>query len=109
MMGRNMQPLFEKHFADFSLKKAELAELHRLGISQETYESYLDTRKTKPTIADCCGPLRNIAWLRQQTEQEGGLRELGALLLKHQEARNTITALTGLHRLFSLGAACDWR
>lgn len=83
------EPLFEEHFADFSSKKAELAELHRLGITQETYRSYLDTRKTKPSIVHCCDPLRNIAWLRQLAEQGGRLRELDALLSKHQEARNT--------------------
>lgn len=94
-----IEPLFDRHFAGIKTKKAELAELHRLGISQDNYRAYLEARRIKPSIAQCCHPLRNTVWLRSIAEEGGVLGDLDTLLSDIREAKEVHEhALTSIVR-----------
>ncbi|ERS88438.1 hypothetical protein Q672_10520 [Marinobacter sp. EVN1] len=82
-----IEPLFDKYFAGVKTKKAELAELQRLAISQDNYRGYLEARRKHSSIAQCCSPLWNTEWLRGIAEESGCLDDLDALLSDLREAK----------------------
>ncbi|SNC59467.1 hypothetical protein SAMN04487881_0062 [Marinobacter sp. es.048] len=82
-----IEPLFDRYFAGVKTKKAELAELHRLGISQDNYRAYLEARRKNSSIAQCCKPLSNTGWLRGIAEKSGCLDNLDALVSDLREAK----------------------
>ena len=81
------------YFAGFaaSTKKAEHAEMVRLGITAMSYRQYLDHRRKGETISQACNGLRNEEWLLSEAaahSREAELRSLIAIHLAAREATN---------------------
>jgi hypothetical protein len=73
------------HFKPFApgSKKAEHAELQRLGITSMSYRQYLDLRRNGGTIATAAAPTRNPTWLRGVADHQGRTQELDELTAAH--------------------------
>lgn len=65
-------------------KKAEHAELQRLGITSMSYRQYLDHMRNGGTMATAAAPTRNPAWLRGVADHQGRNQELNELTAAHQ-------------------------
>ncbi|MEW5942316.1 MAG: hypothetical protein AB1710_00510 [Pseudomonadota bacterium] len=79
-----------EHFSAFSApsKKAEHAELERLGLTSMSYRQYLEHVRNGGKIASAAAPLRNQRWLNEVAKQQGeGIAEqLDTLIEAHAQA-----------------------
>jgi hypothetical protein len=76
------------YFAAFKApnKKAELAEIERLGIGAMSYANYLAARKNAGGPGEICRPIKNREWLRDLANKTGQLNHLDDLLAKSDDA-----------------------
>lgn len=81
--------LVNGYFASFSApsKKAELAEMQRLGISNHSYNSFLKEKRAGKPPAQLCFGLRNLPWLRRLDEQHGSKKQLSEMLAAWESAK----------------------
>ena len=83
------QEIVGQFFAAFSAptKKAEHAELERLGLTNMSYRQYLEHRRGGGTVASAPVPRRNAEWLKQTAAFQGREGELETLSSAHREAK----------------------
>lgn len=83
-----VQQIVSHHFASFTApnKKAEHAELVRLGLTRMSYRQYLMHRRNGGTIATAAVPARNQSWLKDAATRQGRMVELEALSSAHAAA-----------------------
>lgn len=86
-----VRQIVAQHFASFTAptKKAEHAELQRLGICNLSYRQYLEHRKAGGTIATAAVPARNHAWLDGLALSQGHDQLLTSLTAAHKAAKAT--------------------
>lgn len=68
-------------------KKAELAEMTRLGITSLSYAQYLKHRSEGKTPTQACYGLRNLPWLTELAVVQSLNNKLGELLFAHEAAQ----------------------
>lgn len=81
--------LVADYFASFAAKskKAELAEMARLGICDAKYPAYLRYRREGKSPADICYGLKNIPWLMSLAEMHGLKDSLELLISNNEKAK----------------------
>lgn len=79
------QALVKNHFENntFKSKKAELEHLKAIGICEETYSSYLKSRRIK-AIHEITYGLKNIPWLKSITVSPEEESTLSTLIISHE-------------------------
>jgi hypothetical protein len=84
-----VESLVNQYFAVFSApsKKAELAEMQRLGVSNQSYNAFLKEKRAGKTPAQLCCGLNNPKWLRELAAQYGVEKKFSALLLAWESAK----------------------
>ncbi|WP_146022455.1 hypothetical protein [Pseudomonas sp. FW305-70] len=83
-----LQFIVKNHFSDFSAptKKAEHAELERLGLTYMSYRQYLEHRRKGGSICTASAPLRNLAWARAAARKLNVERQFEALTEANSQA-----------------------
>jgi hypothetical protein len=88
-LERQIRPLVNGYFEAFlpKTKKAQHAEMVRLGLSSSTYRSFLGRRRDAKCVADACYPLGNKKWLAGLAQAAGSLPEFIKSLGAYEEAK----------------------
>lgn len=88
-LRRLVDSLVEGYLTSFAAKskKAELAEMTRLGITSLSYAQYLKHRSDGKTPAQACNGLRNRPWVTKLAETQSLNNELEKLLAAHEAAQ----------------------
>lgn len=85
LTSRLVDAYFERFAA--KTKKAEHAEMVRLGINADNYRSFLRRKANAKSYSDLCYGLRNMEWLTDLAIQEGVEEKLAHLLKAHAAAK----------------------
>lgn len=80
------EDLVDRYFERFGAKnkKAELAEMERLGISNLSYRRYLEYRKSGRSPGQAACGLRNKEWLLSQAQEPQSHDQLMCLIAQHE-------------------------
>ena len=93
-LDATINPLVDSYFLSFAAKtkKAEHAEMVRLGISCGDYRDYLKRRREGKTYSLCCYGLRNLMWLQSIADRAGVRGKFDACIQRLDEAKQALEA-----------------
>jgi hypothetical protein len=88
-LDRIVYELTEQYFLSFgaATKKAEHAEMTRLGIFDGNYRSYLRARANGASAGKAASPLRNEKWIAGLARNSGRYEQFHRALLEYQSAQ----------------------
>jgi hypothetical protein len=85
-------------------RKAELAELKRLGLSRDSYGTYTRARRERASVEACAMCLANLTWLKSRAEAYGLLEQLSLAHTANEAAKAAAQAAYALIQRRELGS-----
>jgi hypothetical protein len=97
VLTRLTNRLVDSYFAKFSAKtkKAEHAEMVRLGITSDSYRGFLKAKAKAKACSELCCARQNINWLTDLARQAAVHEKFGQLIAEYNDAKKRTSESCG--------------